>query len=43
MIDNSRAQINWLLAGQLAAFNVVIPMTSVFELNLVTGRVLSQT
>eukprot|EP00775_Hariotina_reticulata_P008669 gene8668-8850_t len=41
MIDNSQAQINWLLAGQLAAFNVVIPMTSVFELNLLTGRVLS--
>jgi hypothetical protein len=43
MLDSSRAQIQWELSGQLASFNVTIPVTSVFELNQLTGRVISHT
>lgn len=43
MLDNGRAQIDWVLSGQLSAFSVSIPVKSVFELNLLTGRVASHT
>jgi hypothetical protein len=41
MLDNGTAQILWTLSGQLGTFALSIPMTSLFELNLLTGRVLS--
>jgi hypothetical protein len=43
MLDNGRAQIEWTLTGQLSAFAVNIPIRSVFELNLLTGRVINHT
>eukprot|EP00879_Flechtneria_rotunda_P019285 GHRR01020253.1.p1 GENE.GHRR01020253.1~~GHRR01020253.1.p1 ORF type:complete len:249 (+),score=28.78 GHRR01020253.1:60-806(+) len=43
MLSNGKAQINWQLEGQLAIFSVTIPVTTVLELNLVTGRVTSYT
>jgi hypothetical protein len=43
MLDPGRAQIDWQLTGQLSAFNVSIPVKSVFELNLLTGRVINHT
>jgi hypothetical protein len=43
MLDNGRAQIEWTLTGQLSAFAVNIPIKSVFELNLLTGRVINHT
>eukprot|EP00877_Chromochloris_zofingiensis_P000766 jgi/Chrzof1/10690/Cz05g08220.t1 len=39
MLDKGTALINWTLSGQVAMFNVQIPFSSVFELNLLTGRV----
>lgn len=43
MLDNGRAQIDWVLSGQLSAFSLSIPVKSVFELNLLTGRVTNHT
>uniref|UniRef100_A0A383VL89 Uncharacterized protein n=1 Tax=Tetradesmus obliquus TaxID=3088 RepID=A0A383VL89_TETOB len=43
MLDSGKAQINWTLNGGLSGMSVAIPITSVFELNLVTGRVTSHT
>lgn len=43
MLDGGRAQIDWLLTGQLSALAVAIPVSSVFELNLLTGRVVAHT
>lgn len=44
MLDNGRAQIDWTLSGGLGALSgLSIPVSSVFELNLVTGRVTALT
>jgi len=43
MVDNGKAQIDWVLTGQLSAFGVSIPVKSLFELNLLTGRVINHT
>jgi hypothetical protein len=42
MLDSSpnKAQIDWQLSGRLSSFDVTVPVKSVFELNLVTGRVI---
>jgi hypothetical protein len=38
------ARIDWTLAGRVAgAFDVALPMTSTFELNLLTGRAFKHT
>lgn len=43
MLDSGKAEIQWTLSGQLSNFKVDIPITSVFQLNLVTGRVTGHT
>lgn len=44
MLDSGRALIEWTLSGGLAgAGQVSVPMTSTFELNLLTGRVMTHT
>jgi len=43
MVDNGNAEICWQLKGQVAMFNIDIPMTDTFSLNLLTGRVLTHT
>jgi hypothetical protein len=43
MLDTGKAQIDWTLSGGLSGMTLTIPTTSVFELNLVTGRVTSHT
>jgi hypothetical protein len=43
MLDSGKAQITWTLSGGLSGMSLSIPMSSVFELNLVTGRVTSHT
>lgn len=44
MLDNGRARIDWTLSGQLSAFNLPgVSISSVFELNLLTGRVINHT
>jgi len=39
MLDRGTAQIDWLLSGQVAMFRVSINMTTVLQMNLLTGRV----
>lgn len=41
MLDNGTAEISWQLKGQVAVWQIDIPVTSTFTLNLVTGRVLT--
>eukprot|EP00878_Enallax_costatus_P002330 GHUV01002505.1.p1 GENE.GHUV01002505.1~~GHUV01002505.1.p1 ORF type:complete len:290 (+),score=54.25 GHUV01002505.1:90-959(+) len=45
MLNNSpnKAQIDWELSGRISSIDVTVPVKSVFELNLVTGRVTSHT
>ena len=43
MVDNGNAEICWQLKGQVAMFNIDIPMKDTFSLNLLTGRVLTHT
>jgi hypothetical protein len=41
MLDSGKAQVTWTLSGGLSGMSLSIPITSEFELNLVTGRVTS--
>lgn len=41
MLDRGTAQIDWQASGQVAMFQVQVPMKTVLEMNLLTGRVTS--
>lgn len=41
MLDKATVRINWRMSGKFTAFDVDIPVESVFEMNVLTGRVIS--
>ncbi len=41
MLDRGSAQIEWVLTGSVGVFPVTIGVQSVFEINQLTGRVIS--